>query len=340
MAMQKKSLGNSDLKVPALCVGCWQFNDNQMDGSKTWSGQSFETSQSIVNQALELGLNFFDTAEAYLNSEDVLGRILEGRRSTAVLASKFGYGAHKKTDYTAVDVERSLTDTLQRLRTDYLDLYQIHWPPVVGENASEVVNELERQKSLGRIRYYGVSNFGRRNLEAFLAAGGKPISNQICYNLLSRGCEFEILPYCVEKNISILPYSPLQQGLLSGKYLQTADVPEGRRRTRHFHSSSTELSRHGQSGCEKELFEAISGIKALCETEKIKMSSTALAWLLRQPQVSSVVVGAASSDQILANTELPYISDDLDTRLKKISEPLKESLGSNCDFWGETSRVF
>lgn len=331
-------LGDSDLSVTPICVGCWQFNDGEMSGDRTWNGQPYAMSKSIVDTALELGINFFDTAEAYLNSEGVVGRLFEGRRQGVVLASKFGYGANKKTGYTALDIEQALTASLERLRTDYLDLYQVHWPTVIDENLEEVVKELERQKSLGRIRYYGVSNFGKTDLEKFIAAGGKPITNQVLYNLLARGCEYEMLPYSVEKGISILAYSPLQQGLLSGKYLKSEDVPEGRRRNRLFSSSSTSLSRHGEEGCETELFTAIGELKTICDERNISMPSVSLSWLLKQKGLSSVIVGAASPEQITANTKFTDISAEMDSTLKDITEPIKVALGTNCDLWAEKSR--
>jgi len=210
-------------------------------------------------------------------------------------------------------------------------------PP--GDNAVEIVQELERQKSLGRIKEYGVSNFGKENLESFLAAGGKPVSNQVCYNLLARGCEFDILPICAEKGISVLAYSPLQQGLLSGKYLNRESVPEGRRRSIFFSSEATPLSRHGGQGCEELLFKSISEIKALCEEDSKSMSSTCLSWILRQKALASVIVGAASPDQVTSNTQLVEISDSLNERLTGITEPVKQFIGNNCDLWADVSRV-
>eukprot|EP00118_Oscarella_pearsei_P023008 m.270822 g.270822 ORF g.270822 m.270822 type:complete len:183 (+) comp40544_c2_seq31:721-1269(+) len=151
-----------------------------------------------------------------------------------------------------------------------------HIPTSLGcqyEGSRDTVKTLERLKSKWKIQYYGLSNFGQGNMKEFKEAGGKPITNQLPYNLLWRAVEYEAMPMCQEEGISILPYSPLAQGLLSGRFTKPEDVPEGRRRTRHF---SNELNRHGQKGAEKETFQAIEAIRGVCQSAGISMPAASL----------------------------------------------------------------
>lgn len=336
--MERVSLKGCDVKVSPICVGAWQFNGGSAD--KTWPAQDETVSKAIVDKAIELGVNFFDTAEAYgnHNSERVLARCLAGRRRDVVIASKFGrhVGGSVK-EYTATDIEQALTASLQALETDYIDLYQVHWSVNMAD-VKDTVTELNRQQALGRIRQYGICNFGSSSIRDFLAAGGKPCSLQVPYNLLWRAIEFNILQTGREQGLSVLAYSPLQQGLLTGKFYQASDVPEGRRRTRHFGKDSTHLSRHEQKGAEAETFRAISDIRSLCSKENIPMSSGALSWILAQEGVASVIVGCRTPQQLEENCRLVKLSQDIVKRLSDCTEALKETLSDNPDMWAKTSR--
>lgn len=337
--MDRVQLGTSDLQVSPICVGCWQFNGNQ--GDETWPAQPEHVSKSIVDKALELGVNFFDTAEAYgkHNSEAVLSRCLAGRRKDVIIASK--YGLHKGSQaiqYSGTDIEKALTDSLQALQTDYIDLYQVHWS-VNMKDVTETITELKRQQSLGRIRHYGFCNFGVNDIKGFYDAGGSSCTNQLPYNLLWRAVEFDILPACRERSISLLAYSSLQQGLLSGRFHSASDVPEGRRRTRHFSSASTTMSRHGQVGAETETFKTISSIRDICSQADVPMSSAALSWVLAQQGLASVIVGCRTPEQLEGNCKLVQLSQDIQRKLSECSEELKNKFGPNPDMWAETSRV-
>jgi len=214
-------------------------------------------SKEIVDKCFELGINFFDTAEGYAGSEVVLGHALQGRRKDAVVATKYGFREGPQTPpYSAQEVDEAITRSLTKMQTDYIDILQIHFPSFV-KDYTETIAELNRQVSRGRIRYYGFSNFGPKNMKEFLEAGGKPVVNQIGYNLLWRSPEHFMIPDCIKYGISLLAYSPLQQGLLTGKYSSLADVPEGRRRGKLFSKDSTPLARHGQDGAEEEVNEAL-----------------------------------------------------------------------------------
>ncbi|XP_023930827.1 angiopoietin-1-like, partial [Lingula anatina] len=208
----------------------------------------------------------------------------------------------------------------------------IHWPTIMAD-VNETVAELKRQQAKGRIRYYGVCNFGPNDLRGFLEAGGQPISNQVCYNLLWRSIEEELLPLCQEKGISLLPYSPLQQGLLTGKFQKPSDVPEGRRRGKLFHKDSTPLSRHGHDGAEKEVFQAISEIREVCANANIPMATASLSWLLQQPCVKSVIVGASNPQQVVENCQRVTLPEDMVQKFSAATDPVKVIFKGDMDQW-------
>ncbi|OQV22078.1 putative General stress protein 69 [Hypsibius exemplaris] len=337
--MLYETLPGSDLKVSRVCLGTWQFNGGAAD--LTWNPQDVKVSKDIVNKALSEGINFIDTAEAYNNSEKVLGDILDlqSRRGDIVIASKFGQ-KHPQgvVGYSAVDIERALTGSLQTLKTSYIDLYQIHWPICVAD-MSEAVQQLELEKARGRIRHYGICNFGAKNMEALRTAGGKPLTNQLPYNLLWRAIEHDVLPKAAEVGATVLAYSPLQQGLLTGRFWKVDEVPEGRRRTRLFSSTSTSLATHGGDGAETETFKAIEKIGKICADEGISMTTGALSWLLAQPNVASVIVGCSTVEQVVENTRIHQITPAVEQKLKAATEELKHLMGTNADLWAPESRM-
>ena len=179
---------------------------------------------ATIEAALDAGIDLFDTAEGYGDgySEELLGRVLYGRRQRVAIASKVS--AH---NLAPSDLEEACLASLRRLRTDYLDLYQIHWPnrevPL-----TDTVGALEELKRKGMVRAVGVSNFGKGDLSDYLELG-RPEVNQLPYNLLWRVIETEILPICQAHEIAVLPYSPLMQGLLTGKFASADEVTEGPR---------------------------------------------------------------------------------------------------------------
>ncbi|XP_076819135.1 putative oxidoreductase YqkF [Clavelina lepadiformis] len=337
--MKKVKLSNSDLEVSPVCLGCWQFNDGKSD--ITWEGQDPKTSYSIVDKCFELGVNFFDTAEAYNNhaSETVLGKALEGRRRDAIVATKFGNRMPNNAAYRAEDIERSLNESLVALQTDYIDLYQVHQSTMITD-MNETVKELKRQQSLGKIRYYAVSNFGPLSLKEMHEAGGISVTNQLPYNLLWRAIEYEVTNVCDRYNVDILAYSPLQQGLLTGKFPDVASVPEGRRRTKHFKSNSTPHSRHGQDGAETETFQAISEIRKICKENNLPgMTNAALSWLIAQPRVASVITGASKPEQMQQNCQLVELSQKVLIQFNEVTQALKEKFGSDPDMWAKETRI-
>ncbi|BFZ20834.1 hypothetical protein BsWGS_23872 [Bradybaena similaris] len=334
--MQYVTLKGTDLKVSQLCLGTWQFNDSQEN--MTWPTQTAEESKAIVDKCLELGINFFDTAEGYAGSESVLGRALLGRRQDAVIATKFGFREGPSTPaYSPQEIDEAVTRSLQKLQTTYIDILQVHFPSFLRD-VTEAITELERLRAVGKIRYYGLSNFGPKNIKTFLDAGGKPVVNQIGYNLLWRSPEHGIIPECIKHDISLLAYSPLQQGLLTGKFKKLSDVPEGRRRGKLFSKDSTPLARHGQEGAEEEVDEALKGISQICEEAGVEMSKAALAWILQQDGVDVVISGASSPQQVVDNSTIITLQSDVVRKLSEVTEPLKKKIGTTLDQWSAVDR--
>ncbi|KAL5006744.1 hypothetical protein ScPMuIL_015550 [Solemya velum] len=324
------------LKVSKTCVGCWQFNDNK--GAGTWKAQSYEVSKAIVDKAFELGLNFFDTAECYAGSEVTLGKCLQGRRQDAIIASKFGFREGITTPpYSPEQIDEAITASLEKLQTTYVDLMQVHCAHFLKDN-KECVEELKRQIGRGRIRQYGLSNYGPNNLRSLFEHDTSAVSNQMSYNLLWRSLEHEVLPICREKGIGVLVYSPLQQGLLSGRFNTPEEVPGGRRRGKLYFGDRTKKSLHGQAGMEKEMFETLGRIRNICSKAGVPMSKTSLAWLLQQEGVASVIVGCRTPEQLEENSKIVNLSDDVVKQLTEATDELKAKLGKTLDQWVHPDR--
>jgi aryl-alcohol dehydrogenase-like predicted oxidoreductase len=306
-------------------MGCWAII-----GGFNWGPQDESDSLATIQAALDAGINFFDTAEGYGEgySEQLVARALGRRRAQVVIASKVS-----QDHLAAAQVREACERSLRNLNTDYIDLYQIHWPSR-SVPFEETMRALDDLRAAGKIRFIGVSNFGKQDMPDMLRAG-RYESNQVPYNLLWRAVEFDIQPQCVEQHISILPYSPLMQGLLTGKFQSADDVPTDRARTKHYSSQRTPLSRHGGSGYEAETFAAVHAIQAICNEIHQPMEAVALAWLLHQPAVTSVVAGARSPQQVHSNAQAGdlILSDEIITRLNEATDPLKLLLGPDPDMW-------
>jgi aryl-alcohol dehydrogenase-like predicted oxidoreductase len=228
--------------------------------------------------------------------------------------------------------------SLRRLQTDYLDLYQVHWP-AKDQPFEPTARALEQLQKEGKIRAFGVSNFGVRDLSDWLATSTSA-SNQLPYSLLFRAIEFEIQQLCVGQGVGILCYCPLAQGLLTGKFRSVDEVPDGRARTRHF-SSSRPQARHGEAGFESETFEAIERIRGICQGLGKSMVEVSLGWLVHQPGVASVLAGARRPDQVRQNSLAgeASLSSNILGQLSEATDTLKQAMGSNADMWQSESRM-
>ncbi|MFQ5811253.1 MAG: aldo/keto reductase [Armatimonadota bacterium] len=333
--MEKRPCGKSGIDVSVVGIGAWAYGGGEDD---YWGAQDQSDVEAVVGAALDKGINYFDTAEAYNGgrSEESLGRALGARRHEAVIGSKVS------PNHTEPSVLREHCDaSLQRLGTDYIDIYFVHWP-IANHPVQDAFDTLSALQSEGKIRSIAVSNFGVRDLTEALETGARIDVNQLCYNLVSRAIEFEIVPLCLEHDIAIFAYMPLLQGILSGKYATLDDIPPERTRTRQF-SGDRPQSRHGGPGAEDEMIKVLDGMREISDETGIPMDQLALAWTMAKPGVASVLVGVRNIEQLERNAPAADVklSDDLVARLDELTDPLMHTLGPNADYFqsAEGSRV-
>lgn len=329
-ARQYQKLGKTNINVSRVWMGCWAIV-----GDETWGPQKESDAIQAIRTAVDIGINSFDTAELYGDgySEELLGKALSHRRPEVVIATKVS-----PSHFSQQEMIKACENSLHRLKTDYIDLYQLHWPsrevPI-----DEILETMQKLKDRGKIRAIGVCNFGRGTLREALTYNHIEV-NQLPYSLLWRSIEYEILPACIEDDIGVICYSPLAQGLLTGKFHSPDEVPDGRARTRHF-SSQRPSARHDERGAESETFTAIDAVRGISKEVSLSMNEVSLAWLLTQKGVVSVVVGARNAEQVRQNAgaaDLELPSEIVD-ELTDITEELKGKLGPNPDMWQSESRV-
>lgn len=327
--MQYRPLGSTDIRVSAVCQGCWSII-----GGATWGDQDREESLAALAAARDAGVNFFDTAPAYGNgeSEQLLARAF-GKAEDLVIATKV-----RQEDLGRENLIASCEQSLRDLGRERIDLLQLHWPnPEIP--LEETFLAMEQLVGQGKVRAMGVSNFGAGYLDDVL--GRWPVvTNQVAYNLLFRAAEYDIAPACGAHGVGLLCYSPLCQGLLAGKFASADDVPEGRARTRHF-AGDRPQSRHGEIGAEEETFDALETIRRLCATLGKPMAQVALAWLLGREGVTAVVAGARNPRQARDNAAAGdlVLPDEAADALDGATEFLKRTLGRNADMWQSDSRL-
>lgn len=349
--MRRRKLGSSDLTVSVLGMGCWQYG-----GGNYWGDQSQRDVDEVVHRALDLGIDYFDTAEAYNDgeSERSLGLALKGKRGQAIIGSKVST-SNAKPEALRAHCESSL----KRLQTDYIDLYMLHWPitplsvkhftddesliadPPTVQAAFETLLALQRE---GKIRHIGISNHGVKQMEEALATGADIAANELAYNLLSRAIEDGILPYCGRRRIGAIGYMPLQQGLLSGKFAGFGAVKPMQARSRHFHHSRGEGTRHGEEGAEAEIEAALQGIRQVADELGLHMIELSLAWVIANESIATAIVGSRNTEQLLLNARAAdvVLTAGVVDRLNEITAPVLSKLGHNPDYYENrgNSRIY
>jgi aryl-alcohol dehydrogenase-like predicted oxidoreductase len=305
--MKTRALGS--LQVSEVGVGCNNF------GTRLEQAQATD----VVNAAIESGINFFDTADIYgaTKSEVFLGEALQSRRDSVIVASKFGmpiddthFGASPNYVRAACD------DSLRRLNTDYIDLYQLHYPDEKTPIA-ETLGALGDLVAAGKVREIGCSNFTVAQLrEAKSAAGSGPafVSVQNQYSLVDRTPERDgVLEVCDELGIGFLPFYPLANGLLTGKVRRGEPIPEGTRLS----TMAPERSAHWLSD---ELRARVDTLLEYADADNVSILTFAFSWLLHHREVSSVIAGASSPEQVRANAaSLTQLSDSVFEELNRLS---------------------
>lgn len=329
--MNYNYLGKTNIKVSEFALGCWPFA-----GGSVWGTQDKSDSISTVHAALDNGINFFDTAEGYnddYHSESILGEALVNRRNRSVIATKIS-----PPNLLPQKIEEACNNSLKRLSTDYIDLYQIHWPNH-DINMEDSINELNKLVDKGKIRSLGVCNFGVDDLNEILNLGVFS-TDQLPYNLLWRPIEEEILPECKKNNIGIICYSPLAQGLLTGRYRNADEVPDGISRSRLFNKNRP-LSNHDDEGCENEVFKCINKIQKIAKTLGENSAKISLSWVRQQSNITSLLVGARNTKELEMNlSAFEYdLSTELIKELSDLTNNVKLYLGKNPDMWKSDNRM-
>lgn len=288
-------------RVPeGLGLGCWEFSDI---GSGALDD---ELSIEIIHSAARLGVRHLDTALSYGNghSERVIGRAVEGRSEEFFIASK----AHATTAGETVAIVK---ESLKRLGRSFLDLFYIHWPQS-GFDLRPMMEALEGLRSRGLIRLVGVSNFGVEEMEQASEAGHIDV-HQLCYNLLWRYPERDVIPYCIEHGISLVTYSSIAQGLLSDTERRPEEFPRGdaRRNTIYYRADVWP----GLEG-------VVSSMREAAHRRGLPLSTAAIRWVLGRPGVVSSLVGAHSVEQLRSNVAAASsaIDRDVETELGELSE--------------------
>lgn len=286
--MRTRQLGKYGPQVPVICFGALPLGGGM---GAVPEKQAIETTHA----ALDCGITFIDTAEAYRTSESVLGKALKGRRHQVVIATKLSgelRERHLISDHSMEHMNRAIENSLRALQTDYIDLYQLHFPDL-AHPIEQTLDGLLRLKEAGKIRYIGVSNFSPEETAAALKVAHLD-SSQPRYNMLNRQSEGGVLPFCRENGIGVIVHTPLAKGLLTGKYKPGHEfAPDDER-------SSPGRQAYRGEGLARTL-QVIDRLKEWAEARGRSLAQLAIAWTLAHPAVTSSIVGAKSPEQVREN---------------------------------------
>lgn len=317
--MEKRRLGTSDVQITPILMGTWQA------GKKKWVGIEDADSIKAIRAAFEAGITTIDTAEVYGegHSEKIVAEALSDVRDRVEYATKV-FANHLKYDLVIEACDRSL----KNLKTDYIDLYQIHWPSGTFNSEKvpieETMKALNHLKEQGKIRAIGVSNFSRAQLEE-AAKYGRVDSLQPPYSLFWRQVEKDAVPYCVENNISIVAYSPLAQGLLTGKFGadHKFDPQDNRAKNKLFQGENYQRAQ-----------QALDKLRPIADRHNCTLAQLALAWLIAQPQAQAIA-GARNSEQAIANAKAADVklSDSELQEIDAIGRIVTDHLDDSSVMW-------
>jgi aryl-alcohol dehydrogenase-like predicted oxidoreductase len=320
--MDYRQLGSSGLRISALTLGTMTFGGQ--GNFKAVGDTDLEGARRQIDMCLDAGINLIDTADVYSTgrSEEIVGEALEGKRDDVLIATKVRFPMGKDTNMAGLSRHHVITGceaSLRRLRTDHIDLYQVHeWD---GQTPlEETLGALQYLVDSGKVRYVGVSNYAGWQLMKALGVAERDhlprfVSQQIYYSLQERSAEYELIPAAIDQGLGTLVWSPLAGGLMSGKYRRGQDAPEG---SRHL-TDWDEPPVYDQD----KLYDTIDVLVQIAEDRGVSAAQIALAWLLQRPSISSIVVGARTDEQLadnLKSIELS-LSDDERARLEKVSRP-------------------
>lgn len=310
--MEYRRLGQTGEHVSAIILGAWQF------GKANWTGVQDDESVATMQAALDAGLNMIDTAAAYGDgySEEIVGRAVSGRRDEVLLASK--------CDGDPDRIRQTIDKALKRLQTDHIDLYQIHYP-LLKCPVSDAVGTMEELRRAGKIRWIGVSNFSLQQMQEAVQTA-RIETCQPPFSILWRQFDHDVLPFCQENRISVLAYSPLAQGLLTGKFRKREDIPNDIR-------SNNRLFAEG-------IFEQCVAVVELMDAMSQRYHKThaqlAIAWALQTPGVTAPIVGTRNRHQLegnLGGVGFKLSDEDWET-LSEAGLRISSQLNFATNMWG------
>jgi aryl-alcohol dehydrogenase-like predicted oxidoreductase len=313
--MRYRQLGSSDLQVSEICLGSWLTYGG---------GVGDDAAEACVDRAFDLGITFIDTANVYASgkAEEFLGEVLSRRpRDSYVLATKlFGKMPDGGQGLSREQVHAQLDASLRRLRTDHVDLYQCHrydWDTPL-EETMEALSEVVRA---GKVRWLGFSEWPAEKIEEAVRLPGveKFVSSQPQYSMIWRGPERDVIPVSKANGISQIVWSPLAQGVLTGKYEPGKPPPEGSRATSSSMGVFMDRSR------DQALLERVQELRPVADEHGLTLAQLALAWVLREPNVASAIVGASRPEQVEDNAAASGVELDEST-LARIDEILGDSV--------------
>jgi aryl-alcohol dehydrogenase-like predicted oxidoreductase len=299
--MEYRLLGGSGLKVSALSFGTGTFGGSN-EFFKAWGTTGVEEARRLVDICFEAGVNLFDTADIYSDgaSEEVLGKALAGRRNQALISTKatfrMGDGPND-VGSSRFHLRRALEASLRRLGTDYVDIYHLHGfdaqTPV--EEVQDTLNAFVRE---GKVRYIAASNFSGWHLMKSLAVADRNgwtrfVAHQVCYSLIAREYEWELMPLGLDQKVGALVWSPLGWGRLTGKLRRGQPLPEVSR----LHKTASS----GPPVADEHLYTVVDALDAVATETGKTVSQVALNWLLQRPTVSSLIIGARTEEQLRQN---------------------------------------
>lgn len=339
--MEKRLCKNTGLELSVIGTGCWAFG-----GGEYWGVQNQKDVNDVVHASVDQGVNYFDTAEVYNEgrSESSLGKAIKGLpRNEFLIGSKVS----PSNCYKEVLIDHC-ENSLRRLRTEYIDIYMIHWPihphsirhftddlKIIDNppETDDAFDALELLKKQGKIRYSGVSNYSSNRLINNLTR--EIAVNELPYNLLCRAIEFDTLPFCSENGIGVIGYMALMQGILADIYPTFNNIPAWQRRTRHFSSKNNIECRHGEEGAEEDTKSALEGIRQICRDTGIPMAVLALKWAYANPAITCTLVGSRNLTELLANVDAVQspLNNDIKASLDQITFPLMHKLENHFDYY-------
>ena len=278
--METRALGKDGPQVPVICFGAWPLGGGLGEVPD-------DEAIATVRAALDVRMTFIDTAQSYRASESLIGRAIRGRRQELFLATKLS-----DSDQSPEHIDEAISNSLKALGTDYIDLYQLHTPQPQWP-IGQTMENLLRLRDAGKIRYIGISNFSAEQTDEALRHG--PVhSSQPRYNMLFRGAEESVLPYCLANGIGVIPYEALAKGLLGGRYRPGHQFPPNDTRYNSPHFSGESF---------KHTFEVTERLRAWAADHGRDLVQLAIAWPLAHPAVTSSIVGAKTPAQVRHNVK-------------------------------------